>query len=162
MVVDAYGYPIYFNLSEGQEADSAYANEVLTHVDTAGCDVLADKGYDSDKIIDFIYEYGREPTIPPKANRTVQHRTDWRIYKERHQVECFFQKLKNFRRIATRYDKLACTLRFYNKYLQKLIKYSCWMNSKQTTRRLAHSPLSVDVAILTPFFLFCLKVQTLQ
>ena len=84
MVVDAYGYPIYFSLSEGQESDSAYANEVLTHVDIVGSDVLADKGYDSDKMIDFIYEQGGEPTIPPKANRTVQRQTDWWLYKERH------------------------------------------------------------------------------
>ena len=109
MVVGAYGYPIYFILPEGQESDSAYANEVLTHVDIVGSDVLADKGYDSDKMIDFIYEQGGEPTIRPKANRTVQRQTDWWLYKERHHVECFFQKLKNFHRIATRYDKLACT-----------------------------------------------------
>ena len=67
--------------------------------------VLADKGYDTDEIIDYIYDNGAEPTIPAKSNRIVQRRCDWWLYKERHLVECFFQKLKIFRRIATRYDK---------------------------------------------------------
>jgi transposase len=71
--------------------------------------VLADKGYDSDKIIDFIYENGGEPTIPPKANRVIQRKCDWWLYKERHNVECFFQRLKNYRRIATRYEKYSFT-----------------------------------------------------
>lgn len=53
MAVDAYGYPVYFILSEGQESDSAYANEVLSHIDIEGSEVLADKGYDADKIIAF-------------------------------------------------------------------------------------------------------------
>ena len=98
---------MYFTLSEGQESDSKYAIPVLTEVDIDGSDVLADKGYDADKIIDFIYENGGEPTIPSKANRLFQRMCDWWLYKERHLVECFFQKLKNYRRIATRYDKLA-------------------------------------------------------
>jgi len=98
---------VYFTLSEGQESDSKYAIPVLTEVDIDGSDVLADKGYDADKIIDFIYENGGEPTIPSKANRLFQRMCDWWLYKERHLVECFFQKLKNYRRIATRYDKLA-------------------------------------------------------
>ena len=70
-------------------------------------DVLADKGYDSDAIIDFIYDKGGEPTIPPKPNRKIPRRCDWWLYKELHLVECFFLKLKNFRRVATRFDKLA-------------------------------------------------------
>lgn len=81
---------------------------MLSHVNIDGSDVLADKGYDSDYIIDYIYENGGEPTIPSKANRLVQRMCDWGLYKERHIVECFFQKLKNYRRIATRYDKTAC------------------------------------------------------
>jgi transposase len=94
-------------LSEGQESDSNFAIPVLSQVNIDGSDVLADKGYDSDNIIDFIYDNGGEPTIPSKANRTIQRRCDWWLYKERHLVECFFQKLKNYRRIATRYEKLS-------------------------------------------------------
>ena len=108
-IVDAYGYPVYFILSEGQESDSKYAIPVLSQVNIEGSDVLGDKGYDADKIIDYIYESGGEPTIPSKANRIIQRQNDWWLYKERHKVECFFQKLKNYRRIATRYDKHAFT-----------------------------------------------------
>lgn len=107
--MDALGYPVYLFLSGGNEHDSTHAIEVLSHVDMEGSNVLADKGYDADKIIDFIYEHGGEPTIPSKANRLFQRHCDWWLYKERHLVECFFQKLKNFRRVATRYDKLAGT-----------------------------------------------------
>jgi transposase len=78
-------------------------------MDICGSDVLADKGYDADKIIDYIYENGGEPTIPSKSNRLFQRRCNWWLYKERHLVEHFFQKLKNFRRIATRYDKAPFT-----------------------------------------------------
>lgn len=106
-VVDALAKPLYLLLSEGQESDSAYAINVLSHVTINGSNVLADRGYDADAIIDYIYEQGGEPTIPSKANRKFQRKCDWWLYKERHSVECFFQKLKQYRRIATRYDKLA-------------------------------------------------------
>ena len=94
-------------ISEGQDSDSTHAIETLSHVNIQGSAVLADKGYDSDKIIDYIYEHGGEPTIPSKANRQFQRYCDWWLYKERHLVENFFLKLKNFRRISTRYDKLS-------------------------------------------------------
>lgn len=55
-VVDALGYPVYLKLSEGQEADSVHAIDVLSHVDITNSDVLADKGYDTDKILDYVYE----------------------------------------------------------------------------------------------------------
>jgi transposase len=103
------GLPVFFLLSEGQESDMAYAEELLSHVNIEDSDVLADKGYDSDALIDYIYDHGAEPTIPSKSNRKVQRRCDWWLYKERHLVEYFFLKLKNFRRVATRYDKLDIT-----------------------------------------------------
>jgi transposase len=102
-------YTAFFTLSEGQEADCAHAEEVLSNVDIEDSGVLADRGYDSDQLIDYIYDRGGEAAIPPKKNRKIQRRCDWWLYKERRLVECFFQKLKNYRRIATRYDKLACT-----------------------------------------------------
>ena len=86
-----------------------YAEKLLSSVNINNSDVLADKGYDSDAIIDFIYDRGGEPTIPSKSNRKIQRRCDWHLYKERHVVENFFLRLKNFRRIATRYDKMAAT-----------------------------------------------------
>ncbi|MFR7573595.1 MAG: IS5 family transposase [Blautia faecis] len=108
-VVDAYGYPVYFMISEGQRNDINYAIPLLDHVDTNGSNVLADRGYDSNKLIDYIYTHGGEPTIPSRKGAKFDRYCDWWLYKERHLVENYFLKLKAFRRIATRYDKLAST-----------------------------------------------------
>lgn len=71
--------------------------------------VLADKGYDSDALVQTITETGVQCVIPPTANRKEQRHYDTHLYKERNQVERLFNKLKNFRRVATRYDKLDLT-----------------------------------------------------
>ena len=96
-------------LSEGQRNDINYAIPILGQTNIEGSNVLADRGYDSQKLIDYIYEKGGEPTIPSRKGAKFERHCDWWLYKERHLVENFFQKLKAFRRIATRYDKLACT-----------------------------------------------------
>ena len=90
-------------ISEGQRNDINFAIPLLEHIDLDGSDVLADRGYDSYQLIDYLYEHGAEPTIP------CERQCDWWKYKERHLVEKYFLKLKGFRRIATRYDKLAFT-----------------------------------------------------
>mgnify|MGYP001412072856 CR=1 FL=1 len=69
--------------------------------------MLGDKGYDSDAIIAQVTASGAEVVIPPKANRKVQCACDYVLYCERNLVERFFNKLKQFRRVATRYDKRA-------------------------------------------------------
>lgn len=96
-------------LSEGQRNDINYAIPLLEQVELEGTNVLADRGYDSNQLIDYIYDHGGEPTIPSRKGAKFERRCDWRLYKERHLVEKLFLKLKAFRRIATRYDKLACT-----------------------------------------------------
>lgn len=68
---------------------------------------LADKAYDADALIDTLEERGITPVIPSKANRLIQRQTDFALYRERNLVERFFCKLKGFRAIAARYDKLA-------------------------------------------------------
>ena len=108
-VVDAYSYPVYFMISEGQRNDINYALPLLEHVNTTGSNVLADQGYDSNKLLDYVYDYGGEPTIPSRKEAKFDRHCDWWLYKERHLVENYFLKLKAFRRIATRYDKLAST-----------------------------------------------------
>jgi transposase len=69
--------------------------------------VLADKAYDADSLHDLILEQGGEPVIPPRRHRKFQHTYDQFAYKQRWGIEGFFAKLKQWRRIATRYDKLA-------------------------------------------------------
>jgi putative transposase len=68
--------------------------------------MLADKGYDADHLCDRIAAAGTEVVVPPKRNRKRQRPYDTALYKERNRIERFFNKLKHFRRVATRYDKL--------------------------------------------------------
>lgn len=96
-------------LSEGQRNDINYAIPLLEQVELDGVNVLADRGYDSDQLIDYIYDCGGEPTIPSGKSAKFERRCDWWLYKERHLAEKYFLKLKGFRRIATRYDKLPFT-----------------------------------------------------
>ena len=69
--------------------------------------MLGDKGYDSDGVRDDIAERGGEALIPTRANRRVQQLVDRAIYALRNRIERFFNRLKNSRRVATRYDKLV-------------------------------------------------------
>ena len=96
-------------LSEGQRNDINYAIPLLAHVNPNGSNVLADRGYDCNKLIDYIYTHGGEPTILSRKGAKFERHCDWWLYKERHLVENYFLKLKAYRRIATRYDKLAST-----------------------------------------------------
>ena len=66
---------------------------------------IADKGYDADHLVDKVTQTGAEAVIPSKRNRRVQRPYDFDLYKERNIIERFFNKLKQFRRVATRYDK---------------------------------------------------------
>lgn len=69
--------------------------------------VIADKGYDSDAVIEQIEAMKAEAVIPPKANRLLQRQYDHGFYKERHLIECFFNKLKQFRRVFSRFEQTA-------------------------------------------------------
>jgi transposase len=96
---------VEFLLSPGNDHDSTHAIEILGRVDITGSHVLGDRAYDTDAILDYVGERGAVAVIPSKSNRRIQRECDWWLYKERHLVECFFQKIKWFRRVATRYDK---------------------------------------------------------
>ena len=80
--------------------------ELLEKVQICGSNVLADRAYGARTIREYISEHGASYVIPPQSNVSEPWPVDWYLYKERHLVECFFQKIKWFRRIATRYDKL--------------------------------------------------------
>ena len=94
-------------LTPGQAADITQAVPLLDQVEPEA--FLADKGYDSDALIVTLEERGIMPVIPPKANRREPRKTDFALYCERNLVERFFCKLKQYRAISTRYDKLANT-----------------------------------------------------
>lgn len=106
MVVDSYGLPIEFEITEGQVHDCKIAPEVVSRL-TSFDYLVADKGYDSEVLRDQIRESGAIPVIPRKSNsRSGNDDLDWGLYRYRHLVENIFARLKHFRAIATRYDKL--------------------------------------------------------
>lgn len=107
VVVDALGNPIHVHLSAGNIHDSTEAETALADVVLEGTVVLADKAYGSKAIRGFITQADATYCIPPKSNEKHPWECDWSLYKERHLVECFNQKLKQFRGVATRYCKLA-------------------------------------------------------
>lgn len=100
------GNPTGFHLTPGQACDLDGADVLLKDLETDT--LIADKGYDADKrVIKRLEEQGKIAVIPPKRNRTVQREYDKELYKARHLIENFFAKLKQYRAIATRYDKRA-------------------------------------------------------
>ena len=106
-MVDALGNPLHLLLSAGNEADVSNAPPLLCTLTIKGSVINADKGYDSQAFIDWLISIGAIPNIPSRQTNKVQRQCDWWTYKERHLVECFWQKIKQFRRVATRYEKLA-------------------------------------------------------
>ncbi|WP_288990228.1 IS5 family transposase [uncultured Sphingopyxis sp.] len=105
-VVDAQGLPIRLGLTAGQAHDGPAAYHLLDRLDPHTI-VLADKAYDADGIRNLIEAQGAVPNIPAKSNRKWKPCFSKRLYRERNLIERFFSKLKHFRRVATRYDKLA-------------------------------------------------------
>ena len=101
------GNPVKLCLTPGNKNDCAVAIDVLSGVELSGSVVLADKAYGTVKIREYIESEHASYCIPPKANTVEPWECDFHHYKERHVVECFFNKLKQFRRVATRYDKLS-------------------------------------------------------
>ena len=87
--------------------DGTLAIDVLSHVELPGSNVLRDKAYSTVAIKKHITSRGATYTIPPKSNTVNPWECDFHVYKKRHLVECFFNKLRHFRRVATCYDKLA-------------------------------------------------------
>ena len=106
-VVDALGNPAHFLLTGGNIFDASVAVDLLSEVKISGSNILSDKAYGTNSIRTYITEQRASYTIPPKSNVIEPWFCDFYTYKERHLIECFFKKLKVFRRVATRYDKLA-------------------------------------------------------
>ena len=104
--MDALGNPLRWQLTGGEAHDITQAPALIEGFATQ--QVIADKGYDSTPFIASIEAAGAQAVIPPRDNRREQRTFDRHAYRERHLIECFFNRLKQFRRIATRYEKLAC------------------------------------------------------
>jgi transposase len=103
--VDALGNPLRFLLTPGQAHEAPHARALLKGYETRI--VLGDKAYDADPLLLTITEMGAEAVVPPRSNRKEQRAYDQELYKERHLVECFINKLKHYRRCFSRFDKLA-------------------------------------------------------
>lgn len=93
-------------ISPGNDHDITAAEALLDGLEPHAI-VLAGKGYDADSVRSCIRAQGAIPNIPNRSNRKTKYRWTKALYRERNRVERFFNKLKNFRRIATRYDKLG-------------------------------------------------------
>jgi len=91
--------------------------------------VIADKGYDADRVRTHIRAQGAIPNIPNRSNRKKRYRWKKALYRQRNQVERFFNKLKQFRRVATRYDKLGATFFAFI----KLAAVRIWLRSIEST-----------------------------
>lgn len=107
--VDGLGNPLRFILTAGQRHDITQAPALIS--DFAFEHVIADKSYDVDEFIRLIQAAKAEPVIPSRAKRKEPRAYDEHLYKERHLIECFINKIKHYRRIFSRFDKLA------NRYL---------------------------------------------
>jgi transposase len=105
-VVDEQGLPVRLALTPGQASDKAVAPGLLEGLPAVTV-VIADRGYDWQHLVDLVRQRGGHAHIPTQRDRKVQRSVDPNLYRQRNLVERFFCKLKHFRRIATRYDKLA-------------------------------------------------------
>ena len=126
-LTDARGLPINFILTPGQAHDLLGAADLLTDLGE-GDVLLGDKAYDADWLRRQIEAQGAAPNIPDKSNRKEKHCFSKALYKERNRVERFFNRIKHFRRVATRFEKYA------ENYLAmiKLASIRLWMRHNES------------------------------
>jgi transposase len=105
IAVDALGNALRFILTAGQCHDSPQAEALIEGYSTQA--LIAEKGYDSKELIESVKAKGIEAVIAPRSNRREQGEYDRHLYKERHSVECFINKIKHYRRVFSRFEKLS-------------------------------------------------------
>lgn len=105
IVVDGLGNPLRLCLTGGQTHDITQAPDLLKDFDVQY--VIADRGYAAQALVDQIVESGAQAVIPPHQRAKAEREYDRWLYRERHLVECFINKVKHFRRVFSRFDKLA-------------------------------------------------------
>ncbi len=127
-VVDRNGLPVRLALTPGQDHDNALATDLLANLKPRSL-VLADRAYDADAIRKLVNEQDAFANIPPKCNRKDPICFSPFLYKARNRIERYFNKMKHFRRVATRYDKLAAN------YLAalKLASVRLWLRAYEST-----------------------------
>jgi transposase len=99
---------VAFHLSPGQAGDAPEGRKLLEYIGNSlgKCSVLMDRAYEGDDTRKLVRSLGYKPVVPPKKNRAVPWKYSKKLYKKRNEVERLFRRLKGFRRVATRYDKL--------------------------------------------------------
>ncbi len=102
--VDALGNPLRFLLTAGQKHDITRAEALISGYEFEH--LIADRAYDAEAFLRLVAEKGAEAVIPARKNRKEAREYDRHLYKERHLVECFIGKIKHYRRIFSRFDKL--------------------------------------------------------
>ncbi|OHV79391.1 transposase [Ensifer sp. LCM 4579] len=105
MAVRGLGCPVRFALTAGQKGDAPQAEALIEGLPADV--VMADTAYDSDKLRQAIADIGAKAVIPNNPSRARKHPFDKHLYAQRHLIECCFSKLKQFRRVATRFEKTA-------------------------------------------------------
>jgi transposase len=105
VLVDALGNPFRLMLTPGQAHDLTAAQPLLETADPRA--LIGDKAYDADALIEMLDSRAITPVIPPRENRKEKRDCDFALYRERNLAERFWNKIKHYRGIATRYDKLA-------------------------------------------------------
>lgn len=122
MIADRHGRPARGSLTAGQVNDVTQALPLLAGLDLGA--LIGDKAYDSDALIAHIQAIGARAVIPPRCHRLNQRRYSRKAYRRRNLIERCFCRLKQFRRIATRYEKLA--ERFVS--FVSLVAAFCWLS----------------------------------
>ena len=120
-LTDALGNPLNFVLTGGQASDMGQAETLLELTPEGAEAFIGDKGYDSDAHVQAIEARDMAAVIPPRSHRTEPRKVDWFVYKERHLIECFFNKIKHYRRIFSRYEKTARNYRGMLRLVSALI-----------------------------------------
>ena len=118
-LVDALGNPLKFILTSGQRHDIMQADSLVKGIKNTM--LFADKAYDSNAFIAQLEEQNCIAVIPPKKNRKHQRDYDKHVYKERHLIECFFGRIKHFRRVFSRLDKTSSSFLAFLHFISTFI-----------------------------------------
>ena len=127
MSVDGLGNPLRCALTAGQRHDLTAAQALLTDLEAAH--VIGDQGYDSADFLQCILSMGAVAVIPPRSNRKTPRAYDEYLYRERHLVECFINKIKHFRHVFSRFDKLSIRFLGFLSFVGALIWLRCNVNT---------------------------------